>query len=294
MNNLRLKSINSRLHDINQGILGERISVLNLEKDNEEILKSMCEIKAQTAEKQQQLIDLKKKISQMRRVLIDREIEITKVEKKNIEKEQNIEIKKREVEQVHKKAQFMRESIIDFKTRKQTEYCLYQKHVHNALQELKGNIRVFCRVRPVIKSMDGVEDSEDVSGNIKILDTNHIQINQFPEESGICQNHSPNQNFQFDACFGPDSQQTDVFREVRHLVTSALDGYKVCIFAYGQTGSGKTYTMQQGFGQMNESVCSSDSELKINQHSGIIPRTVEAVFDDISFLGAQGWTFEIE
>ena len=27
-------------------------------------------------------------------------------------------------------------------------------------------------------------------------------------------------------------------------MTSALDGYSVCIFAYGQTGSGKTYTME--------------------------------------------------
>ena len=27
-------------------------------------------------------------------------------------------------------------------------------------------------------------------------------------------------------------------------MTSAIDGYKVCIFAYGQTGSGKTHTMQ--------------------------------------------------
>lgn len=51
-------------------------------------------------------------------------------------------------------------------------------------------------------------------------------------------------SFEFDAIFDEDSSQKQVFNEVEPFITSALDGFNVCIFAYGQTGSGKTYTMQ--------------------------------------------------
>ena len=44
------------------------------------------------------------------------------------------------------------------------------------------------------------------------------------------------QAFDFDRVFGPEVQQAGIFEDVSQLVTSALDGYNVCIFAYGQTG----------------------------------------------------------
>ncbi|GJS63297.1 kinesin-like protein KIN-14C [Tanacetum coccineum] len=86
-------------------------------------------------------------------------------------------------------------------------------------KELKGNIRVFCRVRPLLR-VDG-PGAEPQS--------------QFH----FCQKYP----FTFDKVFAHDASQQDIFQEISQLVQSALDGYKVSIFAYGQTGSGKTYTM---------------------------------------------------
>ena len=55
------------------------------------------------------------------------------------------------------------------------------------------------------------------------------------------------QAFDFDRVFGPEVQQTGIFEDVSQLVTSALDGYNVCIFAYGQTGKQSPGSWQSSF-----------------------------------------------
>jgi kinesin family protein C1 len=85
--------------------------------------------------------------------------------------------------------------------------------------------------------------------------------------------------YSFDTILGPDSTQHDVFDEVNGVVQSALDGYDVCLFSYGQTGSGKTHTMT---GNVNS-----------EEHKGIIPRSVDLIFDKTMELSSQGWNFDI-
>ncbi|KAI7752481.1 hypothetical protein M8C21_012578, partial [Ambrosia artemisiifolia] len=80
--------------------------------------------------------------------------------------------------------------------------------------------------------------------------------------------------------FVPESSQDEVFVEVSQLVQSALDGYKVCIFAYGQTGSGKTHTM------MGTSENDDDK--------GLIPRSLEQIFESRQMLQNQGWKYEMQ
>jgi kinesin family member C2/C3 len=102
----------------------------------------------------------------------------------------------------------------------------------NMVQELRGNIRVFCRARPMLPS-----DTEKMVDNKVAIDTPDNQSIKIVSEKRTSE-------YEFDRVFSTESNQTNVFKEVQPLVVSCMDGYNVCIFAYGQTGSGKTHTME--------------------------------------------------
>ncbi|XP_074769700.1 kinesin-like protein KIFC3 isoform X4 [Athene noctua] len=108
-----------------------------------------------------------------------------------------------------------------------------RKKCHNELVRLKGNIRVFGRVRPITK-----EDGEGPeAANMVTFDAD--------DDAVLHLLHKGKQvSFELDKVFPPQASQEEVFQEVQALVTSCIDGYNVCIFAYGQTGAGKTYTME--------------------------------------------------
>ncbi|XP_022599774.1 kinesin-like protein KIFC1 [Seriola dumerili] len=146
-----------------------------------------------------------------------------------------------------------------------------RRRLHNTIQELKGNIRVFCRVRPLV---DG-----GLSKHIQLPDSDIKMITLAKTEeshTGKTADTQKNYNFSFDRVFGPKASQQEVFEEISLLVQSALDGYNVCCFAYGQTGSGKTYTME---GE------------EFDDSRGVIPRAVQQIFKAAEKLGAQGWEF---
>ncbi|XP_078139950.1 kinesin-like protein KIFC3 [Centroberyx gerrardi] len=108
-----------------------------------------------------------------------------------------------------------------------------RKKCHNELVRLKGNIRVFCRVRPVSQEE---QDSAEAK-NMLSFDSEDDSVLYLSNKGKIM-------TFELDKVFPPQATQEEVFQEVQSLVTSCIDGFNVCIFAYGQTGSGKTYTME--------------------------------------------------
>jgi len=106
--------------------------------------------------------------------------------------------------------------------------------MNDKVVELQGNIRVFCRVRPVLseeKAKLGISDA-DLAAHIRYPDINTIEFS------------GSRQVFDFDRVFTPETNQSTIFDEVEPVVKSAMGGCRLCIFAYGQTGSGKTYTME--------------------------------------------------
>lgn len=113
-----------------------------------------------------------------------------------------------------------------------------RRKLHNQVQELKGNIRVFCRVRPTLPA------EADGGAEMRFPDTDKegkdIEIVGAAEKSALGNVTTKAYPFSFDKVFGPSAQNGHVFEEISQLVQSALDGYNVCIFCYGQTGSGKT------------------------------------------------------
>ena len=143
---------------------------------------------------------------------------------------------------------------------KSTQEALFEserrrRELHNKLQEVRGNIRVFVRCRPFLEG----DATDEINSCRKppMLDNLQPCLTFFKDESSLCLSTaafnaigsslrntrsmlgSPSQPFTFDKIFSMEATQRDVYKEVSELVQSALDGYRVCILSYGQSGSGK-------------------------------------------------------
>ncbi|KAF7831238.1 kinesin-like protein KIN-14F [Senna tora] len=107
------------------------------------------------------------------------------------------------------------------------------RQLYNLVQDLKGAIRVYCRVRPFLPGQSNGQSTVDYIGeNGSIMIVNPLK-----------QGKDARRVFSFNKVFATNVTQEQIYADTQPLIRSVLDGYNVCIFAYGQTGSGKTYTM---------------------------------------------------
>lgn len=98
-----------------------------------------------------------------------------------------------------------------------------RRRLHNLVQELRGNIRVYARVRPPLHTE---------------LEAGAPVVASFPAEGEVrmVNNKRQAKAWEFDAVFPPSADNDAVFAATEPLIVSVMDGYNVCVFAYGQTG----------------------------------------------------------
>lgn len=149
--------------------------------------------------------------------------------------------------------------------RKYRKEMALRKQLHNELVDLKGNIRVFGRIRPII-SEDGKGEDSKICVAPNKDDEEIIEVNKDGKVS----------QFELDKVFSAASTQQDVFNAAEDIIVSVIDGFNVCIFAYGQTGSGKTFTMD-----------GPDSNPGLNR------RALSRLFEIVEERKAD-WSFEVE
>ncbi|KAL3622673.1 hypothetical protein CASFOL_033490 [Castilleja foliolosa] len=124
-----------------------------------------------------------------------------------------------------------------------------RSELHNTILELKWNIRVFCRVRPLLSDDGARTDTKVVS---------------FPTSMEALRR-------------GIDLAQKDIFLEISQLVQSALEGLYLCLRTNRFC---KTYTMMGKPGLADQ--------------KGLIPRSLQQVFETRQILEAQGWKYEMQ
>nr|XP_011465891.1 PREDICTED: kinesin-like protein KIFC3 isoform X2 [Fragaria vesca subsp. vesca]XP_011465892.1 PREDICTED: kinesin-like protein KIFC3 isoform X2 [Fragaria vesca subsp. vesca] len=130
----------------------------------------------------------------------------------------------------------------------------------NKIIDIKGSIRVFCRVRPFLV-INKRRIREPISAG---------------SETIVVKSSGARKEFEFDKVFPQETSQEDVFAEVEPIIRSALDGHNVCVFAHGQTGTGKTFTMDG-----------------TNEEPGIIPRALREIFSQASLDSSSSLSFSM-
>ncbi|XP_053104011.1 kinesin-like protein KIFC2 isoform X2 [Hemicordylus capensis] len=142
---------------------------------------------------------------------------------------------------------------------------LLRKKYHDQLLELKGNIRVLCRLKPLTKADWQEEEGGPPSVEADPMDDGCVTACYKGKE----------RTFRLDKVFLPQATQEEVFLEIEPLVLACMNGYNVCIFAYGQTGSGKTYTMEG-----------------LPDNPGINQRALQALFREME-AKAEAWKYSV-
>ncbi|KAI1338593.1 P-loop containing nucleoside triphosphate hydrolase protein [Xylariaceae sp. FL0016] len=149
--------------------------------------------------------------------------------------------------------------------------------------DLRGNIRVMCRIRPAPKEMsddDFITFTRPEGSEIewKAMDVHFVRNAATGRRAEV-------KSFEFERIFGEDADNGQIFEEVKDLVESAIHGRRVSVFSYGQTGSGKTFTFSAEDGLIARAIAmifgasKGSDEVEIQVEMSAIEIYINQVFD---------------
>ena len=150
-------------------------------------------------------------------------------------------------------------------------------HLHNLIQQLKGNIRVCVRVRPMLG--DEATKAADCHELEQLSFPDDLSVEVSRAQATVTKTVAKKNLFTYDKTFNSEASQEMVFGEVSEFVQSAIDGKRVCVFCYGITGSGKTYTMGTDVGDLSTSATNDGA---MPESAGIVPRTIKLLMDTLA------------
>lgn len=122
------------------------------------------------------------------------------------------------------------------------------------LQDLRGAVRVYCRLKEPSKPAEADEDPpivDMVSNEVLMVHRNlsttyqKQQQKALSNKNGVSTKPSPSTPlcFEFDGILASDMGQQDVYAEFEAICASVVEGFRICIMSYGQANAGKTHTM---------------------------------------------------
>ncbi|XP_068147686.1 kinesin-like protein KIF23 [Drosophila tropicalis] len=142
----------------------------------------------------------------------------------------------------------------------------------NSHNEVKDNVNVYCRLRPLQLEVDLT--------SLRVIDSKTICMNlqdqQLQDRPYYRQQQQNEIRYKFKHIFKADASQREVFAAVAQpLVENLICGRDSLLFTYGVTGSGKTHTMTGDL-----------------RHRGILPRCLDQLFCTIADYQAKMFIFK--
>ncbi|CAI9780861.1 unnamed protein product [Fraxinus pennsylvanica] len=242
-----LKALNAELHAVEESRRKLRSEKASLEerlarherKNTDEIAviegsfkKERKDLKLRISQLEKQLEELTKDLAVMESALGAKDTELSSLQNNLRELEDLREMKEdidRKNEQTAAILKMQGAQLAEMEALYKEEQVL-RKRYFNIIEDMKGKVRVYCRLRPLC-GKEILEKERSVLTNVDEFTVEHMWRDDKVKQ------HI------YDHVFDGNATQEDVFEDTKYLVQSAVDGYNVCIFAYGQTGSGKTFTI---------------------------------------------------